>query len=562
MTDKKILVTSALPYVNNEPHLGNIVGCVLPADIYARFLKQQGKEVLYICGADEYGTCTEVKAREEGISEREVCDRYMKIHQDIYGWFGIDFSYFGRTSTTDPFKDLDWSQTTISQDIFRKLADNGYLVERETKQLFCPETNTFMADRFVLGTCPKCGFDRAKGDQCDKCNAVYQATELINPRPKLNSQHHLEIRSTTHLYLDLPTLEPQIRKWYDSVKDRWTENSRSITEAWFKEGLKERCVTRDLKWGTPVPDTKMYGDKYKNKVMYNWFDAPIGYLSITEQSGEDWRSWWLNPDQVELVQFFGVDNTVFHSVIFPASLIGTGDSYKLVDRINAVFYLNYENQKFSKSESIGVFGTGAIGSGIPSDVWRYYLMLQRPETRDAEFTWTDLESKVNGELINNLGNFINRVLAFTHKKFDKKIPKLTTLEPIDETFVQQVNLLGTKYMEMMDNISLKGGLETILAISHLCNKYMFDTEPWSKIKTDLTRCESIVHILIHSVSYLARLMAPFMPYTSNLLNKILRYSYPSNVFTLELLSGEIEEPVILFQKLTSDQIKDMKTRFG
>jgi methionyl-tRNA synthetase len=317
-----------------------------------------------------------------------------------------------------------------------------------------------------------------------------------------------------------------------------------------------------LKWGTPVPDTVKFGDKYKEKVMYNWLDAPFGYLSITEQAGLDWTSWWQDDGKdTDIVQFFGVDNTIFHTIIFPASLMGTGDKYRLVNNINAVYYLNYENKKFSKSEGVGVFGTGAIDSGIPSDVWRYYLLLQRPENHDTEFSWRDLEAKVNGELVNNLGNLIYRVTSFVSKRFNKSVPKLNKLAQIDNDFIDQVNNLGKQYLDAFDRISLKNGIETILEISHRANKYIVDTEPWSKLKTDPDRCSTIMHILSHLISYLSRLLEPYMPNTAIKINKMLNCNYPYNELILEVITGDMGDSIILFQKITSEQIEEFGLRF-
>jgi methionyl-tRNA synthetase len=411
---KKVLITSALPYVNNVPHLGNIIGCVLPADVYSRYCKLNGKDVLYICGTDEYGTCTEIKAREEGLTPKEICDKYYKIHKQIYDWFQIKFDYFGRTSTADPQKDLDWIHTVISQDIFRKVVDNGYVIEKKVEQLYCVELETFVADRFVIGTCPKaeCGYEKAKGDQCDKCGTLLNAVDIINPVYKLDSKYKLIKKKTEHLYLDIPKIEGKLREWFNSTNSSWAKNAISITQSWFNEGLKPRCITRDLKWGTPVPDTKTFGDKYKDKIMYNWFDAPIGYLSITANHTENWSNWWMNPDEVELVQTYSKDNIPFHTIIFPATLMATGDNYTLVTKVASCEYLNYEGGKFSKSENTGVFGDDAMTSGIPSDIWRFYLIIQRPEGKDTEFSWLDLQAKYNGELANNLGNLMYRVHTF------------------------------------------------------------------------------------------------------------------------------------------------------
>jgi methionyl-tRNA synthetase len=566
--DNKILITSALPYVNNVPHLGNIIGCVLPGDVYHRYVKMIGKEAIYICGADEYGTCTEVKAREEGCSPREICDKYIEIHKSIYDWFQIDFSYFGRTSTNDPVTDTDWNHTKISQEIFKKLAENDCLIEEEMDQLFCKEIDAFVSDRFVQGMCPECFYEKANGDQCDNCSKLLNATEIRDPVYKLNTEYQLEIRKTNHLKLNLPKLEPCLREWLDTVTESWDKNSQGITQAWLNMGLEPRCITRDLKWGTPVPDTIKYGDKYKDKVMYNWFDAPIGYISITAEyfarTNEcyKWRSWWMDPS-TDLVQFYGIDNVSFHTIIFPASLIGTNDNYTLVNKISAVNYLTYKGQKFSKSNKIGVFGDDAKDTGIPSDIWRYYLLLQRPENKTTEFSWTDLQAKVNGELNGNIGNLVQRVLTFTFKNFNETVPKIIgELTDIDKEFINNVNDLVSDYFKLMDKIKLKDALTTILSIGHLTNRYMDRMEPW-KLKNEVEKCSNVMHILCHVVSLFGRLFGPFMPDTSLKIKNLLNYEYKLNELKVDVLTGVIiNKPVVLFSKIDDDLIKECEIKYG
>ncbi len=565
--DKRILITSALPYVNNEPHLGNITGCVLPADVYNRYCRQMKKKTLYICGADEYGTCTLVKAQEEKVTPKELCDKYIKLHEQIYSWFNIEFDYFGRTSTKDPFKDLSWPHTQISQDIFVKLADNGQLLEQDVEQLFCDELNCFVADRYAVGICPKCSDAKAKGDQCDKCGSLLNAIDLIDPKYKFNNSYKLKIKTTTHLFLDLPKLEPQIRKWYDSVKNSWAENAISITDAWLKEGLKPRCITRDFKWGTPVPDTKKYGDKYKDKIMYNWFDAPIGYMSITANFTADWENWWKNPKDVHLVNFFAKDNCLFHSIIFPASLLGTGDNYTLVSKIASCEYLNYAGGKFSKSEGTGVFGTDAMNSGVPADAWRFYLIIQRPENRDTEFSWEDFGAKINSSLANNLGNFVTRIVSFLQNYFDSQMPKLDELDEltkIDLDTLNEVDKLCKSYYDNMENVQLRNALQNVLDIAHIGNKYIVQVEPWKLYKKEETkvRCGHCIHILAHIVGLIGRLLCPFMPGTSKTIWKMLNDEYTEDKLVLGKLKNKVGDVVMLFNRLTDDQIKDFKKKFG
>jgi methionyl-tRNA synthetase len=564
MSGKKVLVTSALPYVNNVPHLGNIVGCVLPGDVYSRYMRAIGRDVMYICGADEYGTSTEIKAYEERLTPREVCDKYIVVHKQVYDWFQIEFDYFGRTSTADPWKDLDWKHTKISQDIFIKLADRDLLIEKEMEQLYCNELSTFVSDRFVQGKCPKCSYQKARGDQCDSCGQLLNAIEIIDPVYKLNPTYHLEIRKTTHLFLDLPKLQPVLQRWVDDRSVNWDKTSVSVTRAWLDAGLEPRCITRDLKWGTPVPDTKKFGNAFANKIMYNWFDAPIGYISITANYVPDWESWWKNPDEVELVNMLGEDNIVFHTLIFPATLIGTGDNYTLLNRISAVKYLTYEGGKFSKTEGTGIFGNDAIETGISSDVWRFYLMIQRPEFKTTEFSWLDLQAKVNGELNDNLGNLFHRVISFAYKRFDKKVPVSDgNLTDDDVKLISDVEKLTNSYHSLMANCSLRDALHTILEIGRITNKYAVVSEPWNKFKTDKQRCATSLNIMLHIIGHISYLLRPFMPTSSAKLDGMLGFKEVSKDLHINKYDGyDLALPEVLFSKITDDSIELFKKRFG
>ncbi|TMS19113.1 Methionine--tRNA ligase, cytoplasmic [Larimichthys crocea] len=358
---RNLLVTSALPYVNNVPHLGNIIGCVLSADVFSRYGRLRDWNVLFVCGTDEYGTATENKAREEGLTPQQICDKYHAVHSSIYKWFQIDFDYFGRTTTEKQTEIFSGDSTST-----------GFLVEDTVEQLRCESCQRFLADRFVEGTCPHCSYPEARGDQCDKCGRLINAVELREPQCKVCRQTPV-IRSSKHLFLDLPKLETQLEQWLDKSTSTgdWTANAKQITRSWLRDGLKPRCITRDLKWGTPVPHPD-----FKEKVFYVWFDAPIGYLSITANYTDKWETWWKNPHQVELYNFMAKDNVPFHSVVFPCSLLGAQDNYTLVNHLVATEYLNYEDTKFSKSRGVGVFGDMAKDTGIPSDVWRFYLLVR------------------------------------------------------------------------------------------------------------------------------------------------------------------------------------------
>jgi methionyl-tRNA synthetase len=402
---RNILITSALPYVNNVPHLGNIIGSVLSADVFSRYSKARpGVNALFICGTDEYGTATEVTAREQGVTCQELCDKFHKIHGESYEWFNIAFDKWGRTPTTE--------QTEIAQDIFRKLWKNGYLEEHESTQPFCeePKHQSFLADRFIEGECPICHYEDARGDQCDKCGSLLDPDKLIKPRCKVDGTTPV-LKKTKHTYISLDKLQPAIEKFTKEAyaKGNWSSNGVAITSSWLTEGLKPRAITRDLKWGTAVP-AEIPG--YDKKVLYVWFDACIGYVSITATYTKEWEQWWKNPDEVELYQFMGKDNVPFHSVIFPGSQIGTGEKWTMVNTISTTEYLTYEGGKFSKSRGTGVFGNQAKDTGIPADTFRYYLLSRRPESSDTDFDWKSLIDAHNNELKNNLGNLVNRILVF------------------------------------------------------------------------------------------------------------------------------------------------------
>ncbi|MDR2759752.1 MAG: methionine--tRNA ligase [Spirochaetaceae bacterium] len=507
---KRKLITSALPYINNVPHLGNLIQ-VLSADAFARFCRLRGYDTLYICGTDEYGTATETRAAVEGISPRELCDRYYTIHADIYAWFHIAFDKFGRTSTP--------IQTEIVQDIFKKLDAAGYIVERTIEQLYCDSCGRFLADRYVRGTCPHCGYTEARGDQCESCGKLLDPTDLKEPRCS-SCGSTPAIKPTKHLYIDLPKLKDPLEVWIReaSVKGAWANNALRMTEAWIRDGLRERAITRDLKWGIPVPKPG-----YENKVFYVWFDAPIGYISITgnlgEEISEDWRKfvdgWWKNPEEVELFQFIGKDNIPFHTVIFPSSLLGTGDKWTMLHHMSSTEYLNYESGKFSKSKGIGVFGTDVMETGIDADVWRFYIFYNRPEKADALFTWKDFQEKVNGELIGNLGNLVNRTLAFVTRCYGGVIPgRDIPLSPELSAFRDKVKKMEEDVTDKLERSELRDAFRTVFELSSYANKTFQEAEPWRKRTEDPPAAEALIRELCYVVRDIAVMIEPFMPAAS------------------------------------------------
>ncbi|XP_077212936.1 methionine-tRNA ligase, putative / methionyl-tRNA synthetase, putative / MetRS [Tasmannia lanceolata] len=504
---RNILITSALPYVNNVPHLGNIIGCVLSADVFARYCRLRGYNAIYMCGTDEYGTATETKALEENCSPKQICDKYHAIHKEVYKWFDISFDEFGRTSTPQ--------QTEICQTIFKKLMENNWLSENTMQQLYCDTCMRFLADRLVEGTCPTkdCNYESARGDQCEKCGKLLNPTELLDPKCKV-CRNTPRIRDTDHLFLELPLLKDKLEEYINnmSVAGSWSQNAIQATHAWLKEGLRSRCITRDLKWGVPVPH-----EKFKDKVFYVWFDAPIGYVSITSCYTPEWEKWWKNPENVELYQFMGKDNVPFHTVMFPSTLLGTGENWTLMKTISVTEYLNYEAGKFSKSKGIGVFGNDAKDTNIPSEVWRYYLLTNRPEVSDTLFTWADLQAKLNSELLNNLGNFINRVLSFIAKPpglgYGSIIPEASNAEShsLTVTLAEKVGKYVDQYIEAMEKVKLKQGLKTAMSISSEGNAYLQDSQFWKLYKEDPSSCSVVIKTSVGLVSLLASLLEPFMP---------------------------------------------------
>ena len=524
---KRRLITSALPYVNNIPHLGNLIQ-MLSGDVFARFCRLRGYDTLYICGTDEYGTATETRALEEKKTPRELCDYYFAEHTKIYDWFHIDFDKFGRTSNDEC--------TEITQALFNDLDKAGLITEHTNKQLFCPHCNMFLSDRYVRGICPKCGADDARGDQCDGCGSLLDPIDLKEPKC-VTCGSTPEVRETKHLYINLPAISGKLEAWMDKVsKDgKWSDNAINTTKSWLKAGLNERAITRDLKWGIPVPKAG-----YENKVFYVWFNAPIGYISITAQLANelkkagkqsfDWKSWWLpeeseeakGKEDIELFQFIGKDNIPFHTVIFPCTLLGSGHNWTKLFHMSSSEYLNYEDGKFSKSRGVGVFGSDAIATGIPADAWRFYIFYNRPEKSDFQFTWKDFQEKMNSELIGNLGNLVNRTLLFVNKYYDGKIPEA----PVDEALWADIHQREEKIKELLEWAELKEAFHEMFAISDIANKAFQAAEPWKTRSTDPELAAKLIHNLCYVIKDLMIMMHPYMPqYTQ----KVMSY-FGSSIF--------------------------------
>ncbi|MBC8495764.1 methionine--tRNA ligase [archaeon] len=538
---EKILVTSALPFVNNVPHLGNLV-CVVSADVYTRFLRLKKTNVISILGTDEHGTTAEVKALEEGLTPKQLVDKYFKIHTEIYDWFECDYDCYGRSSSKHNHE--------IAQNIFLKLNKNGFIKQDILEQVYCDKCKKFLADRFVGGTCPHCNYEHARGDQCENCSKLLDAVELINPKCSVCGSKPV-VKSTEHLFIDLPKLNPELKKWIKSTEKNWSENAKTMTNAWLKEGLKPRCMTRDLKWGIPVP---LKG--FEKKVFYSWFDAPIGYIGITAECKKDWKSWWHAKD-VKLVQFMGKDNIPFHTILFPAFLIGTRDNYTLLNSISVNEYLNYEGGQFSKSRHQGVFGSDAKNIGIPADVWRYYLMVNRPEKTDTHFVWEDFQEKLNNELVANIGNLVNRTITFTNRFFDGKVPMLTKKELNLEKEYKSVE-------ELLDKIELKKALKEIMNISKSANQYFQEKEPWRIIKEDKEKAGNTLANLLIIARDLSVLLTPYIPKTGENIQKQLNLKQQDwSDLGKELGAGQkINKEELLFHKLEDKDLQKFKDEFS
>jgi len=548
MTEKKkLIITSALPYVNNVPHLGNVVGCVLPADIYTRYMRNiKKRDVLFIAGVDEYGTATEMKARELGISCKALCDKNLEIHKEGYDWFKISPDCYGRTSQPngDPTTpDLSWPHTSITRTIYNELVESGAVIEQDEKVWYCAEIGSYVADRYILSECYHCGNECADGDQCDQCGQLLSTDKLVNPRYKPNPSFALTMQTTSNLYLNLPQIweDYKMNEWFATNRSSWSKSADAITESWITDkGLKPRSITRDLQWGTQVPDTKQYGNRYGSKVFYVWFDAPIGYLSIMEkQIGcEESHRWW-NRDS-ELIQFMAKDNVPFHSIIFPSTLapLNTDSTYSLPQnvRIASSDYLLYEGQKFSKSKNIGLFCNDVIrisaDLNVDADLFRLYLTYVRPETGDSNFVMNQngLIDFHNSILINNLGNLCHRIRSILFQYGKKHRQTLTQYDSIfsrdsnassEDDFIAKFHLdikrTQLTFENQMDDIRLRDALKTLFEVSSRCNQLVNEVKPWEYI--NINKAQSDISPLFYdfmisiylTIRWIGQNIEPFAP---------------------------------------------------
>ena len=564
---KRYTVTAALPYTNGPVHIGHLAGVYLPADTYVRYLRSNKRDVKFICGSDENGVPITLKAKKEGITPQEVVDKYHKIIGDSFQEFGVSFDIYHRTSS------LTHHQT--AEDFFEKLYKKGVFTEEVTEQYYDEQAQCFLADRYITGTCPKCGNENAYGDQCENCGSTLNATDLINPKSTLSGEPPVR-RETKNWFLPLDKYEDKLRTYIEGHKE-WRPNVYGQCQSWLNSGLQPRAMTRDLDWGVQVPIKGADG-----KVLYVWFDAPIGYISATkelcnyakldvwnpkaeeyyirqvETDKFDWEEYW-QQEGTKLVHFIGKDNIVFHCIIFPAMLMAHG-GYILADNVPANEFLNLEGQKISTSKNWAVWlNEYLLEFEGQQDVLRYVLTATAPETKDNDFTWKDFQARNNNELVAILGNFINRVTVLTHKYFEGRVPTLMELAEYDQTVIDELAAAPAKVSASIENYRFREALGEVMNVARLGNKYLAETEPWKVIKTDEDRVRTILYISLQIAANIEILIEPFLPFTADKLQKMLNYGGHlwANAGSIHLLKRghQLNEPVLLFSKIEDDAVQ-------
>lgn len=542
---KRTLVTAALPYANGGVHIGHLAGVYVPADIYVRYLRLRGRDVLFICGSDEHGVPITIRAKKEGITPQDVCDRYHKLIKESFEKFGISFSIYSRTTSDVHAK--------TATEFFEKLYEKGEFIEQESEQYFDEEAKTFLADRYIKGECPHCGNPDAYGDQCEKCGKDLSPTELINPHSTISGSKPV-LRTTKHWYLPLDKAQPWLEKWILADHSDWRSNVVGQCKSWFDMGLKPRAVTRDLDWGIPVPVEGAEG-----KVMYVWFDAPIGYISNTrELLPNDWEKWWKSQD-TRLVHFIGKDNIVFHCIVFPAMLKAEG-SYILPDNVPANEFLNLEDDKISTSRNWAVWLHEYVEE-FPGkqDVLRYVLTANAPETKDNNFTWKDFQARNNNELVAVYGNFVNRALVLTQKYFGGKVPPCGELTEQDKEIIAEFRDVKTKVEELLEKFRFRDAQKEAMNLARIGNKYLADSEPWKVFKTDPKRVETILNLSLQLVANLAIAFEPFLPFSSEKLRSMINMPDLkwNNLGQTDLLAAghELNKPELLFEKIEDEVVE-------
>ncbi len=551
---KRTLVTSALPYANGPLHLGHLAGVYVPSDIYVRYLRQQGRDVLSICGSDEHGVPITLKARNEGLSPQEVVDRYHELNKKAFEDFGISFDIYSRTSN------LVHHET--ASEFFRTLYEKGVFVEKSSEQYFDREASAFLADRYITGTCPHCGNPSAYGDQCEQCGTSLSPTELISPVSTISGSKPV-LKETRHWYLPLDQHEAWLKEWILEGHREWKPNVYGQCKSWLDQGLQPRAVSRDLDWGVPVPVEGADG-----KVLYVWFDAPIGYISATKELTPDWEKYWKD-EETRMIHFIGKDNIVFHCIIFP-TMLKTEGSYILPDNVPANEFLNLESDKISTSRNWAVWLHEYL-EDFPGkqDVLRYVLCANAPENKDNDFTWKDFQNRNNNELVAVLGNFVNRAIVLTHKYFDGEVPGITSLHDSDRDVLTEIGTIGGSVEQSLENFRFREAVKNAMDMARLGNKYLADTEPWKLIKTDPDRVRTILNVALQITANLSLVLDPFLPFSMEKLRGFIRLDKRpwSMIGKPDLLppGHRLGEASLLFEKIEDSQIREqldklMKTR--
>ncbi|MET9561444.1 methionine--tRNA ligase [Streptomyces tauricus] len=566
------LITSALPYINGIKHLGNMVGSMLPADVYARYLRQRGHDVLYICATDEHGTPAELAAKEQGLPVAEFCAGAHDAQKAIYDGFALAFDHFGRSSSPQ--------NAELTQHFARRLNENGFIEERAIRQVYSPADGRFLPDRYVEGTCPHCGYDKARGDQCENCTRVLDPTDLINPRSAISGSTELEVRETTHLFLLQSKLQGEVEAWIDEVSDEWPQLASSIARKWLTEGLHDRAITRDLDWGVPVPADTWPTLAAEGKVFYVWFDAPIEYIGSTKEwadaapeENRDWKSWWYEPagaSDVRYTEFMAKDNVPFHSVMFPATEMGVREPWKKVDQLKAFNWLTYYGGKFSTSQKRGVFTDQALDI-LPADYWRYFLIANAPESDDSSFTWEHFTATVNKDLADTLGNFVNRVLSFSKKRFGEEVPAGAEAGAPEAKLGEEIASLLSDYETQMEALQFRKAAAALRALWSAGNSYLEEKAPWLEIKTNPEGAALTLRTAMNLIHLYAVVSEPFIPSSSaamraafTLPNDTAKWVTQEEAKSLNSLPAgtPFTVPPVLFAKITDEDLETYKERFG
>ncbi|QBJ91489.1 methionine--tRNA ligase [Streptomyces seoulensis] len=563
------LITSALPYINGIKHLGNMVGSMLPADVYSRYLRQRGHDVLYICATDEHGTPAELAAKERGLPVAEFCAQAHDAQKAVYDGFALAFDYFGRSSSAE--------NRDITQHFARKLNENGFIEERAIRQVYSPADGRFLPDRYVEGTCPHCGYDKARGDQCENCTRVLDPTDLIEPRSAISGSTDLEVRETKHLFLLQSKLQHEVEEWVARHEQDWPQLASSIARKWLTEGLHDRAITRDLDWGVPVPADTWPELAAEGKVFYVWFDAPVEYIGATKEwadqnpADRDWKSWWYEADDtVRYTQFMAKDNVPFHTVMFPATELGVREPWKKVDYVKAFNWLTYYGGKFSTSQKRGVFTDQALDI-LPADYWRYFLIANAPESDDSSFTWEHFTATVNKDLADTLGNFVNRVLSFSKKRFGDEVPAGGEPGEAETRLGEEIAGLLAEYETQMEALQFRKAAAALRALWSAGNSYLEEKAPWLEIKTDKDAAALTLRTAMNLIHLYAVVSEPFIPSSAAAMRAAFAlpddtatWTTPEEARSLTTLQPGIPftVPPVLFAKLTDEDLETYKERFG